>query len=97
MNIDSIVADLLYINKVVAALYPVITDQVKSVEAAYGSGNGAQKLQVAITAIKAIYEAAHGPVPFGNILNIIVELITASVTYYNAVKAFPKAAQAAAA
>jgi hypothetical protein len=95
MNIAAIIADLEYLNKVTAALYPVITDQIKQVEATFGTGNGAQKLQVALAAIKAIYEAASGPVPFDHILNIVTQVIAASVNFYNAIAAFSKAPQVA--
>lgn len=97
MNIANIIADLEYLNKVTAALYPVITDQVKQIEATFGVGNGANKLQLALAAIKAIYEAAAGPVPFDHIISIVTQLITATVTFYNSIAAFARTKAVAAA
>jgi hypothetical protein len=82
---------------VILTLLPIITDTVKNVEAAVGSGNGAQKKDLAIGIIKSIYEASNPPVAFDAIVSHITEVIAAVVTFYNSIKAFPKAVQQAAA
>ena len=79
MNIDNIIADIQYINKVVMTLVPVITDQVKTAEATFGSGNGGQKLKFVLAAVQAIYAAAGGPVPFANILAVVTGIVNAAV------------------
>jgi hypothetical protein len=95
MNIDNIIADIQYINKVTATLIPVITDQVKTAEAVLGAGNGADKLKFVLAAVQAIYTAANGPVPFANILALVTQIVNAAVEFYNAIQAFPKAKAAA--
>lgn len=85
MNIDNIIADIQYINKVTATLLPVITDQVKAVEMAMGSGNGGDKLKFVLAAVQAIYTAANGPVPFATILTLVTQIVNAAVDFYNKV------------
>jgi hypothetical protein len=82
---------------IILTLLPVVTDTVKNVEAAMGAGNGQQKLQLAIAIIKPLYNASNPPVPFDSLVGQITEMIAAIVSFYNSIKAFPKAVQAAAA
>jgi len=83
--------------QVILALLPVISDTVKNVEAAVGAGNGQQKLTLALSIIKPIYDASNPPVPFDNIVSHVTEVIAALVTFYNQIKAFTKSALQAAA
>jgi hypothetical protein len=76
--------------QVILALLPVISDTVKNVEAAVGEGNGQQKLALAISIIKPIYNASNPPVPFDNIVSHITEVIAAVVTFYNDIRAFSR-------
>jgi hypothetical protein len=80
---------------IILTLLPVISDTVKNVEAAVGSGNGAQKLQLAIGIIKPIYNASNPPVPFDSLVAHVTEVIAALVTFYNSVRAFSKSTQQA--
>lgn len=82
--------------QVVLTLLPIISDTVKNVEAAVGAGNGQQKLTLAISVIKSLYEASSPPVAFDTIVNHITAVIAALVTYYNSIKAFTKSLQQAA-
>jgi hypothetical protein len=97
MNIDNIIADIQYINKVTATLVPVITDQVKTAESVLGTGNGTQKLQFVLAAVQAIYTAANGPVPFARIISVVTAIVNAAVDFYNGIAAFSKTKQQAAA
>lgn len=81
---------------IILTLLPVISDTVKNVEAAVGSGNGAQKLQLAIGIIKPIYNASNPPVPFDSLVAHVTEVIAALVTFYNSIKAFPNTLKQAA-
>ena len=82
---------------VILTLLPIISDTVKNVEAAVGSGNGAQKLQLALSIIKPIYNASNPPVPFDSLSAHVTEVIAALVTFYTSIKAFTKSTQAIAA
>lgn len=85
MNIDNIIADIKYINKIAATLIPVVNDQVKTVEAEEGAGNGAAKLKYVLATVQAIYTAANGPVPFADILNLVTQIVNAAVDFYNTI------------
>lgn len=78
---------------IILTLLPVISDTVKNVEAIMGTGNGAQKKDLAIGIIKSIYEASVPPVPFDTLVGHITEVIAALVAYYNQIKAFAKGVQ----
>jgi hypothetical protein len=80
---------------VILTLLPIVTDTVKNVEAVMGAGNGKDKLALAIAIIKPLYNSSNPPVPFDNLVSQITEMIAAVVTFYNSIKAFPKAVQAA--
>lgn len=82
---------------IILTLLPVISDTVKNVEASMGTGNGVNKLQLAIGIIKPIYEASQPPVPFDQIASQVSSIIGEVVTFYNAIRAFSKAAHAVAA
>jgi hypothetical protein len=75
---------------IILTLLPVVSDTVKNVEAAVGSGNGSQKLALALAIIKPIYNASNPPVAFDSIVAQITEVIAALVTFYNQIKAFTK-------
>lgn len=73
---------------IILTLLPVISDTVKNVEAAVGSGNGQQKLALAIGIIKPLYNASNPPVPFDTLIGQITEVIAALVSFYNQIRAF---------
>lgn len=81
---------------IILTLLPVISDTVKNVEAAVGSGNGAQKKDLAVGIIKSIYDASSPPVPFDTLVAHVTEVIAALVTFYNSIKAFPSTLKQAA-
>lgn len=82
--------------QLILSLLPVITDVVKQVEAMNTSqGNGAQKLQLALTLVKAVYDSTNPAEPFDSIKGKVESVIGAVVTFYNTVKAFSHGTKAA--
>lgn len=82
---------------IILTLLPVISDTVKNVEAAVGSGNGKQKLQLALGIIESLYNASNPPVPFNTLVGQITSVIAALVSFYNDIRAFVNTKQVVAA
>ena len=82
---------------IILTLLPVISDTVKNVEAAVGSGNGKQKLQLALGIIESLYTASNPPVPFNTLVGQITSVIAALVSFYNDIRAFVNTKQVVAA
>jgi hypothetical protein len=83
----------LVIGSTVLKLLPVITDTIHQVEVLDSSPNkGPQKLQVAITILRGIYNAAepNPAVTFDQLEGAVKSIISALVEFYNAVGTFTK-------
>jgi hypothetical protein len=82
----------LTILKIFLSLIPLISEAVKTVEAALPfNGVGQQKLEMVRQTLDASYKAASDmTVPFEALWNLAQPLITSMVAVYNATGAFPR-------
>lgn len=87
--------NIIAIGQLVFSLLPVVTDAVKNAEAAFGAGNGKDKLAFVLAAVASLYNASNPPVPFDNIVKVLTEMVAHVVTYYNNTKVFLTKAKAA--
>lgn len=75
---------------IILTLLPIVSDTVKNVEAAVGSGNGSSKLKLALDIIKPIYDASSPVVPFESLVGQVTSVIAALVTFYQSIQAFTR-------
>jgi hypothetical protein len=82
--------------QIILSILPIVSSVVKEVEAAAATpGNGTQKLQLALTLIKTIYDQTNPEIPFSGVVSQITSIIAALVTFYNSISAFVTTAKAA--
>jgi hypothetical protein len=87
------------IGKVILTLVPIIAGAVQQAEAIAIENKekgihvtGEQKMQLAVSFVKSLYESTSAPIPFDDLVVLVKLIVGNTVDHYNLIGAFVKSA-----